>query len=111
MFTGEKAMRGVALRSSRGFLSFASALVPPADAGAARATAITAARAARVMALSTAGALPLYSRRAGTDKIGLHVSVATGPERRRKGKADRKSTRLNSSHTVISYAVFCLKKK
>src|SRR5260221_10531080 len=31
-----------------------------------------------------------------------------------KGKAkdaDRKSTRLNSSHTVISYAVFCLKKK
>src|SRR5438034_7351955 len=27
------------------------------------------------------------------------------------GAADRKSTRLNSSHTVISYAVFCLKKK
>src|SRR5947207_5879606 len=27
------------------------------------------------------------------------------------GGADRKSTRLNSSHTVISYAVFCLKKK
>src|SRR5260221_1614961 len=26
-------------------------------------------------------------------------------------KTDRKSTRLNSSHTVISYAVFCLKKK
>src|SRR5438034_6410137 len=33
--------------------------------------------------------------------------------RRNKGEAirDRKSTRLNSSHTVISYAVFCLKKK
>src|SRR5438034_5463603 len=32
---------------------------------------------------------------------------------RRPGPAvrDRKSTRLNSSHTVISYAVFCLKKK
>src|SRR2546426_8080702 len=30
-----------------------------------------------------------------------------GPRRRR----DRKSTRLNSSHLVISYAVFCLKKK
>src|SRR5438034_7844528 len=33
----------------------------------------------------------------------------------RKGRSlqdgDRKSTRLNSSHTVISYAVFCLKKK
>src|SRR5437588_3229606 len=27
------------------------------------------------------------------------------------GEVDRKSTRLNSSHTVISYAVFCLKKK
>src|SRR5256885_12977055 len=29
----------------------------------------------------------------------------------RKRGADRKSTRLNSSHLVISYAVFCLKKK
>src|SRR5438034_5889671 len=38
------------------------------------------------------------------------------PRARRRGHAalgrgDRKSTRLNSSHTVISYAVFCLKKK
>src|SRR5438034_7703733 len=32
------------------------------------------------------------------------------PDPRRAGP-DRKSTRLNSSHTVISYAVFCLKKK
>src|SRR5256885_3267080 len=29
----------------------------------------------------------------------------------RFGRTDRKSTRLNSSHLVISYAVFCLKKK
>src|SRR3712207_7206736 len=29
----------------------------------------------------------------------------------KKGKSDRKSTRLNSSHANISYAVFCLKKK
>src|SRR2546426_3458889 len=29
----------------------------------------------------------------------------------RDGARDRKSTRLNSSHLVISYAVFCLKKK
>src|SRR5205807_7676537 len=29
----------------------------------------------------------------------------------RSATADRKSTRLNSSHLVISYAVFCLKKK
>src|SRR5258708_21930532 len=28
-----------------------------------------------------------------------------------KRRADRKSTRLNSSHQIISYAVFCLKKK
>src|SRR5256885_17040820 len=28
-----------------------------------------------------------------------------------RGREDRKSTRLNSSHLVISYAVFCLKKK
>src|SRR5687768_17779775 len=31
--------------------------------------------------------------------------------RRRIGDQDRKSTRLNSSHGYISYAVFCLKKK
>src|SRR5947208_7775890 len=30
---------------------------------------------------------------------------------RHRGRADRKSTRLNSSHQIISYAVFCLKKK
>src|SRR5258708_31782360 len=28
-----------------------------------------------------------------------------------RGEGDRKSTRLNSSHQIISYAVFCLKKK
>src|SRR5258708_19254175 len=31
--------------------------------------------------------------------------------RRRYERKDRKSTRLNSSHQIISYAVFCLKKK
>src|SRR2546430_6493524 len=34
-----------------------------------------------------------------------------GPESRVSNRADRKSTRLNSSHSQISYAVFCLKKK
>src|SRR5205809_3130779 len=37
-----------------------------------------------------------------------------GPDARRgrgRGRGDRKSTRLNSSHGYISYAVFCLKKK
>src|SRR5256885_6378472 len=33
------------------------------------------------------------------------------PRRDRAARGDRKSTRLNSSHLVISYAVFCLKKK
>src|SRR5260221_7825380 len=37
----------------------------------------------------------------------LRVSVVTLESK----PLDRKSTRLNSSHTVISYAVFCLKKK
>src|SRR2546427_7597269 len=35
-----------------------------------------------------------------------HQGLAAGP-----GHRDRKSTRLNSSHSQISYAVFCLKKK
>src|SRR5258708_16098218 len=35
----------------------------------------------------------------------------TGAGQSRLGKIDRKSTRLNSSHQIISYAVFCLKKK
>src|SRR3712207_8177505 len=34
-----------------------------------------------------------------------------GEERERDRPEDRKSTRLNSSHANISYAVFCLKKK
>src|SRR2546429_4074325 len=44
------------------------------------------------------------------------LEVRCGPSRRgprceRKPERDRKSTRLNSSHGYISYAVFCLKKK
>src|SRR2546428_7578639 len=37
--------------------------------------------------------------------------VPAAPRRGVQGGADRKSTRLNSSHDQISYAVFCLKKK
>src|SRR5256885_12599474 len=40
------------------------------------------------------------------DFVDNQLDVHTGTIR-----ADRKSTRLNSSHLVISYAVFCLKKK
>src|SRR5690242_21135078 len=41
----------------------------------------------------------------------LHTAQASAPIREELGRADRKSTRLNSSHMSISYAVFCLKKK
>src|SRR5256885_12699326 len=41
------------------------------------------------------------------DRAVVCVGEAKAPEQAR----DRKSTRLNSSHLVISYAVFCLKKK
>src|SRR5258708_30230084 len=42
------------------------------------------------------------------DKVSLEMS----PYDLTKGRiTDRKSTRLNSSHQIISYAVFCLKKK
>src|SRR3712207_6968819 len=40
-----------------------------------------------------------------------HDSVEVDAERPACGPEDRKSTRLNSSHANISYAVFCLKKK
>src|SRR5205814_10045272 len=40
--------------------------------------------------------------------VGMGVAVA---ERQGEDDRDRKSTRLNSSHLGISYAVFCLKKK
>src|SRR5690349_22540220 len=38
-------------------------------------------------------------------------AVGAGARGRRAAGEDRKSTRLNSSHVEISYAVFCLKKK
>src|SRR5690625_6068756 len=41
---------------------------------------------------------------------GIQHSYLDGTTRERRG-ADRKSTRLNSSHVAISYADFCLKKK
>src|SRR2546426_2192564 len=44
-----------------------------------------------------------------TDDEGWRIEIPSLPELTAEG--DRKSTRLNSSHLVISYAVFCLKKK
>src|SRR3712207_8968409 len=47
------------------------------------------------------------------DIRGLRAGRGRGRGRRagRRARGDRKSTRLNSSHANISYAVFCLKKK
>src|SRR5205809_4932714 len=52
----------------------------------------------------------------GFERLGARVLVgdvatAPGAEREAVRHQDRKSTRLNSSHGYISYAVFCLKKK
>src|SRR5690242_20970775 len=52
----------------------------------------------------------LQMRHKQTHKARLLVVVARRPPRS-PADADRKSTRLNSSHMSISYAVFCLKKK
>src|SRR5256885_11137194 len=47
---------------------------------------------------------------AARERLSLH-GVRRGRGARAADGEDRKSTRLNSSHLVISYAVFCLKKK
>src|SRR5258708_9821695 len=46
-----------------------------------------------------------------TAKDGLAGDSVRSVYQDREGSLDRKSTRLNSSHQIISYAVFCLKKK
>src|SRR2546430_12298561 len=70
-----------------------------------------------IYTLSLHDALPICSAvcadNAAADDI---VWSQDGQDRNRRGLAqprrkDRKSTRLNSSHSQISYAVFCLKKK
>src|SRR2546422_10071915 len=66
-----------------------------------------------IYTLSLHDALPIYLRSilVGIPEGLLHP-VALVPEvDERVGNGDRKSTRLNSSHGYISYAVFCLKKK
>src|SRR5438034_3059095 len=44
-------------------------------------------------------------------RVAHHADRILDHRRAALREQDRKSTRLNSSHTVISYAVFCLKKK
>src|SRR5256885_13196754 len=72
-----------------------------------------------IYTLSLHDALPIFVRSARFLKSCRNPSsrlvCATVPPRSSqnlaKPRPDRKSTRLNSSHLVISYAVFCLKKK
>src|SRR5258708_20029583 len=56
---------------------------------------------------------PLVLDRAVLDARGAvaHARRADRVDRSAVQRTDRKSTRLNSSHQIISYAVFCLKKK
>src|SRR5437773_7684668 len=66
-----------------------------------------------IYTLSLHDALPISAARGQ----GLDRGLVAGRSARRRlcgaqpGEGDRKSTRLNSSHITISYAVFCLKKK
>src|SRR2546430_5626490 len=65
-----------------------------------------------IYTLSLHDALPI-SRRAAEEssKPPNDGGRQNGPTERVLHRRDRKSTRLNSSHSQISYAVFCLKKK
>src|SRR2546430_11985467 len=70
-----------------------------------------------IYTLSLHDALPIWDRRGeGEDVSNLAGGTLTPqspqcPSRACQLNGDRKSTRLNSSHSQISYAVFCLKKK
>src|SRR5438477_12012220 len=63
-----------------------------------------------IYTLSLHDALPIF----GAAHVPVRDDERVGADaraRRRGRESDRKSTRLNSSHMSISYAVFCLKKK
>src|SRR5436189_1970321 len=62
-----------------------------------------------IYTLSLHDALPICSRLGPSSPPRSRRPSASAP--RRSALGDRKSTRLNSSHRCISYAVFCLKKK
>src|SRR5690349_22489163 len=63
-----------------------------------------------IYTLSLHDALPISLRVAQPSSYGAHYTFARA-QRLVTFPRDRKSTRLNSSHVEISYAVFCLKKK
>src|SRR5438552_5034712 len=62
-----------------------------------------------IYTLSLHDALPI-SQDVPAEPVGPEERLRPGADSIRS-KLDRKSTRLNSSHQIISYAVFCLKKK
>src|SRR2546430_17402916 len=67
-----------------------------------------------IYTLSLHDALPLWLKPVQRRIIYAMSELGLGPTSKPKKSArtiDRKSTRLNSSHSQISYAVFCLKKK
>src|SRR5258708_13646246 len=66
-----------------------------------------------IYTLSLHDALPIYLISKHVDGIAISVNEPKSVEgvMKRAEQRDRKSTRLNSSHQIISYAVFCLKKK
>src|SRR2546426_6651552 len=68
-------------------------------------------RAHRGGARPVAGAQGAARRRLSRASAAPHAPSSVSTWSRRGSDGDRKSTRLNSSHLVISYAVFCLKKK
>src|SRR5256885_12611795 len=55
--------------------------------------------------------IPVKRHRQAWFTVRKHDLRAQQTRGEHEGSVDRKSTRLNSSHLVISYAVFCLKKK
>src|SRR5260221_6721106 len=67
-----------------------------------------------IYTLSLHDALPICHQLVLIGNIAVAIQIAGDLDAFRSShpqSEDRKSTRLNSSHTVISYAVFCLKKK
>src|SRR5688572_31810987 len=53
----------------------------------------------------------IVTRHADDEALAVRLPHGVGSRAQPRERIDRKSTRLNSSHSQISYAVFCLKKK